>query len=74
MLIHVPGIQTVSNTTQATSIDNGSLVVHGVVGIAKDVNTLGNLFVGGTEQTAIAGQTYITDTIKILILATCKYV
>ena len=42
------GIVTVSDTTESTATDDGSLVVLGGVGIAKSLNVGGNVTVGGT--------------------------
>jgi hypothetical protein len=46
--LNVVGIATVSNTTQATSADNGALVVDGGVGIAKDLYVGGDAHLQGT--------------------------
>jgi hypothetical protein len=51
--LNVDGIATVANTTQATSPDNGALVVDGGVGIAKD------LYVGGDAH--LTGNTTLSS-------------
>lgn len=55
----VTGVTTITNTTQATSKDNGALIVDGGVGIEK------NLFVGGTANfggaATFGGKIHITD-------------
>ncbi|MFT4664249.1 MAG: UDP-3-O-[3-hydroxymyristoyl] glucosamine N-acyltransferase [Gammaproteobacteria bacterium] len=44
----VAGISTVSNTTQSTSKDNGSMVLEGGLGVEKNANIGGSLTVRGT--------------------------
>ena len=51
--LNVDGIATIANTTQATGVDNGALVVKGGVGIAKD------LFVGGDAH--LQGNTTLNE-------------
>ena len=45
---------------QSTNTTSGALFVDGDVGIGKDVNIGGNLYVATLEQTIISGQTVIT--------------
>jgi hypothetical protein len=47
--VDISGITTVSNTTDSTTKDNGSLVIEGGVGIEKSLNVGGNLKVTGVS-------------------------
>ena len=46
----VDGIQTISNITESTGIDNGALVVQGGVGILGNTNVGGNLVIQKNSQ------------------------
>ena len=57
------GILTVSNDTQSTTSSNGSLIVTGGVGIAKDMNLGGSLVVAG--DLTVSGTTTSVNTEEI---------
>jgi hypothetical protein len=57
------GILTVSNDTQSTTSSNGSLIVSGGVGIAKDLNLGGSLVIDG--DLTVSGTTTSVNTEEI---------
>lgn len=55
------GIQTITNTTNSTNYADGALVVHGGVGIGKDVNISGSLTVTGLLTAVSQSIQYVTS-------------
>ena len=51
----VTGVTSLTNTTQSTSTTTGALVVSGGIGVAKDVQTGGNVFVTAAFPTTGTG-------------------
>jgi len=62
--VDISGITTVSNTTDSTTKDNGSLVIEGGVGIEKSLNVGGNLKVTGIS-TFVGAVTFEGGTITL---------
>ncbi len=59
----VSGATSITNTTESTTTSSGALIVSGGVGIAKNLNVLGNIVATGTitGTLATAAQTSITS-------------
>jgi len=55
------GIQTISNTTDSTTTNNGALIVAGGVGIAKNVNISGSVNIAGVLTVASMSTQYVTS-------------
>jgi len=55
------GVQTISNTTNSTTFNDGALIVQGGVGIAKDVNISGSLTVTGVLTAVTMSTQYVTS-------------
>jgi hypothetical protein len=47
----VTGITSITNTTQSTSSSTGALIVSGGVGVAKDIQSGGNIFINSSSAT-----------------------
>lgn len=62
--VDISGITTVSNTTDSTTKDNGSLVIEGGVGIEKSLNVGGNFKVSGIS-TFVGAVTFEGGTITL---------
>jgi len=62
--VDISGITTVSNTTDSTTKDNGSLVIEGGVGIEKSLNVGGNFKVTGLS-TFVGAVTFEGGTITL---------
>lgn len=55
------GVQTISDTTNSTTFNNGALIVAGGVGIAKDVNISGSLNITGLLTVTSMSTQYVTS-------------
>lgn len=58
----INGIQTFANNTQSTSSITGSLILAGGLGIAKDLNSIGNISTTGTLTSTIVTDGTLTIT------------